>query len=442
MQNKFRRILAGAVATAAAVALVAGCGGGTPAGGQASPQAPGVAQGQKQVKVTWWHIFTGEQEAKWKAIAEAYMKEHPNVTIEITVLENEAFKQKIATAMQSGDPPHLFQSWGGGPLREYVRAGLVKDITAELQKDNWMATFDRAALDMMSADGKYYGVPINVGMVGFWYNKELFAKAGIQSPPKTWDEFLAAVQKLKAAGITPIALGEGDKWPGAFYWEYLALRIGGRDAFMKAYTRSGGKFSDPPFVEAGKKLQELVALQPFQDGFLGAKYADEATLVATGKAAMELMGHWAPSVQRDNSPDKKGLGDKLGFFPFPEVPGGAGNGDVLGGGDGIAVGKNAPPEALDFLRFLTRKENLKPIIEAGHIVPAVQGGSDYMQDPLLKELVATKAKAQYLQIYYDQFLPPAAGAAVNDNVQNLFAGKMTPEQVAQEIEKVAAAELK
>ncbi len=153
-----------------------------------------------------------------------------------------------------------------------------------------------------------------MGAVGFWYNKDLFAQAGIEAPPTTWSEFLEVIKTLKAAGITPIALGEGDKWPGAFYWEYLAVRIGGQAAFDAAYSRQGA-FTDAPFVEAGVKLQELVALEPFQEGFLGATWPDEQVVMATEKAAMDLMGQLAPGAFKDASVDKQGLGDKLGWFP-------------------------------------------------------------------------------------------------------------------------------
>ena len=74
-------------------------------------------------------------------------------------------------------------------------------------------------------NGQQYGIPYNVGVVGFWYNKELFAKAGISSAPSTWPQFLADVAKLKAAGIAPIAIGGKDKWPDAFYWDYLAVKL-------------------------------------------------------------------------------------------------------------------------------------------------------------------------------------------------------------------------
>jgi raffinose/stachyose/melibiose transport system substrate-binding protein len=135
-------------------------------------------------------------------------------------------------------------------LREYAKSGLVQDLTPALKGD-WGNSISKPGLDLYTFDGKTYGVPWDLGMVGFWYNKELFQKAGISAPPKTYAELLDDVRKLQAAGITPIALGDKDKWPGHFYWVYLATRLGGKDAFDKAVSRSG-KFTDAPFVEADR----------------------------------------------------------------------------------------------------------------------------------------------------------------------------------------------
>ncbi len=406
------------------------------------PPEPTATEPEK-VTITWWHIqVADDQKALWQNLADEYMAEHPNVTIEITVLENEAFKTKIATVMQSGNPPDIFQSWGGGGMNEYAKAGLLKDITADLEKDDWKDTFYPGALDVFSFEGKYYGVPRDMGAVGFWYNKDLFAQAGIEATPTTWTEFLDDVKKLKAAGITPIALGEGDKWPGAFYWEYLAVRIGGKAAFDAAYSRKGA-FTDEPFVQAGEKLQELIALEPFQDGFLGASWPDEQVVMATSKAAMDLMGQWAPSAFKDASVDKQGLGDKLGWFPFPAVEGGAGDpADALGGGNGFVVGKDAEPEAVDFLKYISSKESQIAQAQIGLSVPVVKGAEVGLTDPMLVLVQKGAAAAKYFQLYYDQAMPPAVGAVVNDAVQGIFAGTMTPEECAAMIEESAALELK
>jgi raffinose/stachyose/melibiose transport system substrate-binding protein len=397
------------------------------------------------VTITWYHITTAEnQKAVWQKLANEYTAAHLNVTIEITVMENEAFKTKLATLMQSGDPPDIFQSWGGGGMNAYVNAGLLQDITSALDANGgaWRDTFSPGALGVYSYKGKNYGVPWDMGMVGFWYNKALFTQAGIAKPPATWSELLDDVKALKAAGITPIAVGAGDKWPAAFWWEYLATRIGGQKAFDAAAGRTGA-FSDPSFVQAGEKILELVALDAFQSGFLGATWGDEATAIGNGKAAMDLMGQWAPGAFNDNSPDKKGIGDNLGWFPFPAVEGGAGAAtDALGGGNGFAIGKNAPPEAIDFAKYLTRAESQQQCAAAGFCVPVVKGGETGLTDPLLKLVQQGAAAAKYFQLYYDQYLPPAMGSVVNDNVQAIFAGTLTPAQAAQAIEDSAKTEIK
>jgi raffinose/stachyose/melibiose transport system substrate-binding protein len=407
--------------------------------------APTAEPAAKPVTIRWWHITTAEnQKAVWQKLADEYMAAHPNVTIEITVLENEAFKTKMTTVMQSGQPPDIFQSWGGGVMNEYAKAGLLKDITTDLDADGgaWRNTFSPGALGVYAYDGKNYGVPWDMGMVGFWYNKALFSKAGLANPPATWSELLDDVKKLQAAGITPIALGEGDKWPGAFWWEYLAVRLGGQAAFDAAQSRKGA-FTDQPFVDAGKKLQELIALKPFQDGFLGATWGDEATAMGNGKAAMDVMGQWAPGAFNDNSADKKGIGDNLAWFPFPAVEGGAGAAtDALGGGNGFALGKDASPEAVDFVNYLTRAESQVQCAQAGFCVPVVKGGEAGLTDPLLKMVQQGAAAAKYYQLYYDQYLPPAMGSVVNDSVQGIFAGTLTPEQAAQALEDSAKKELK
>jgi raffinose/stachyose/melibiose transport system substrate-binding protein len=401
------------------------------------------APAESTVTITWWHIQIEENnKALWQALADEYQAANPNVTIEITVLENENFKTKLTSVMQSGEPPDIFQSWGGGVMNEYASAGLLKDITTDLAADGWGDSFSPGALGVYSFEGKNYGVPRDMGMVGFWYNKALFEQAGIEAPPATWAELLEAVDKLKAAGITPIALGEGDKWPGAFWWEYLAVRIGGQPAFNAAVSREGA-FTDPAFIQAGEALQELVAKEPFQDGFLAAAFErDESAIMGNGQAAIQLMGQWAPTVQAANSTSGQGIGDDLGWFPFPVIEGGAGDpADALGGGNGFVVGVNAPPEAVDFLKFLSSVDAQTRQAEIGMSVPVVKGAEAGLTDPLLQIVQQNAASAPYFQLYYDQYMPPAVGSVINDSVQGLFAGAMTPEEVAQAIEDSATAEL-
>ena len=374
------------------------------------------------VTVEWWHITTVDPgKTLWQTLANQYMAAHPNVTIHITILENEAFKTKLTTVMQGGTPPDIFQSWGGGVMNDQIAAGMLQDITPALDANGgaWRNSFAPGALAVYAENGKNYGVPWDMGMVGWWYNKDLFAKAKIANPPATWTELLADVKTLKAAGITPISLGEKDTWTGMHVWSYLATRICGQKGFLGAANRSGGAFTDPCFVQAG---------------FLGASHDVMQGTFGNGKAAMELSGQWAPSSEAGQAADKKGVAN-LGLFNFPSVESGAGDvTDVMGGGNGFAIGKNASPEAIDFVKFLTSVDVAKQIAAGGEGIPPIIGAEAGLKDPNMIAVQKAFTAAKYFQLYYDQYMPSAMGGIINDAVAKLYAGKSTPEQVAAEIE--------
>jgi raffinose/stachyose/melibiose transport system substrate-binding protein len=397
--------------------------------------APFSAMAQK---VSFWHIGTQATDmGYYQGVVDAYMKAHPGVTIEVTVLENEAFKSKVTTLMQSGNPPDIFHSWGGGVMAEYAKAGLLRDISKFTKGTDWGKSMAPGVWEVYGYNGKQYGAPFDMGAITFWYNKDLLAQVGYKTFPTDWDDFIALVKKLKAAGITPIALGGGDKWPAMHMWTYLAARIGGKEVLQNATAGKGKGFNDPAFVKAGDMLVQLTKLKAFQDGFLGATYNDEAALVGNGKAAMELMGQWAPNVEVDNSASKKGIGAALAAAPFPSVKGGKGAvTDVVGGGNGMAVGKNAPDAAVDFLQFLTNRENNASYATIAGIIPTVKGAETGIKDANAKMVKGIVDKTTFFQLYLDQFLSPAVGGAVNDNVQTILAGTQTPAQACAAIQSV------
>ena len=430
------------------VAIVAGaCTGGssptpsaTTAPSAPPTAAPTPAPTAAPVTITWYHIQNNDPGLSlWKTLADEYMAAHPNVKIDIQVNENEAFKTKLTTLLQQGDVPDLFQTWGGGGLRQQVEAGLVKDISADIA--SWKDTINPGALSMYEVDGKNYGVPFDLGIVGFWYNTKSFADAGITAPPTTWDEFLTTVQTLKAKGITPIALAGKDTWTGAFYWAYLAVRNCGQAGMDKAVV--SGDWSDPCFVKAGEDFKQLIDMEPFQEGFLAAPWdgaGSGAAAMATYNGAIQLMGQWLPGTVNANSGGNRAMGEGLGWFPFPAVGGGAGDAfDGIGGGNGFAVGKDAPPETVDFLHYLVSLDaaNRWGALNSG-ILPTTVGSEASTTDPMLSLVLEGRAKAKFVQLYLDQATPPAVGGAINAAIAPLFAGTGTPASVVQAIQAAAA----
>ncbi|GAA2302823.1 extracellular solute-binding protein [Streptomyces kunmingensis] len=395
----------------------------------------GAKDGSGRTVVEWWHISTSEPaRGLWNARAKAFEAAHPDVRIKVVTLENDAFKSKLTALTSSGKLPDVYHTWGGGVLKQQVDAGLVEDLTDSVS--TWIDTLVPASREPYEFDKKTYAVPNDIGAVGFWYNKALFKKAKIASPPTTWVAFLDTVRTLKAAGITPIALGGKEKWPGMYYWAYLAMRLAGVDGMQQAAEAKD--FTGDAFVKAGEHLEDLVDLAPFQKGFLGAPYSSptgQAATMGNGKTAMELMGQWAP---REQAAAGKGIGDDLGFFPFPAVEGGKGRGtDVFGGGGGYALRKGAPQEAVDFLKYFVSAESERLLVKGTGIIPVNKDAQDALTDPNLKAVLAMLNKSTGFQLYLDQAYPPAVGQEVNDSVAALIAGSKSPEQVTRSVTQVA-----
>ncbi|AGS68233.1 extracellular solute-binding protein [Streptomyces collinus] len=422
-----RGFLAASVAAGLGATALSGCGGDSDGGSSSGTTT-----------IEWWNISTTQPtKTVWAALAKKFEARNPKVKLKIVQLENDAYKSKMTALTASGKLPDVFHTWGGGVLKQQVAAGLVEDLTSGTKP--WADTLLPVAGQPYLLDGKVYGIPFDIGMIGFWYNKSLFRKAGITTPPTTWSGFLDAVRKLKSAGITPLALAGKEKWPGMYYWAYLAMRTAGVDALREAGDSKD--FTRPGFVAAGQHLKELAALGPFQKGFLGAAYSTptgQAATVGNGKAAMELMGQWAPVVEADAG---KGLGADLGFFPFPEVEGGKGKiTEVFGGGGGHALRKGAPQAAVDFLKFFASETTDRELVRKTGVLPVVPAAEDVLTDPNLKAVQAQLKAATGFQLYLDQAYAPAVGQEVNDSVAALIAGSKSPAQVTQSITRTAKEE--
>jgi raffinose/stachyose/melibiose transport system substrate-binding protein len=371
----------------------------------------------------------------WKQVAEDYNATHPGVKVVVEYMENEAYKAKLPTLLQSDDRPDIIYSWAGGVMEAQIEAGYIEDISAH--KADFEKTVYGAPIGAYVVDGKLYGVPMQLSEVLLIYNKALFEKAGVDpASMETWDGFLEAVKKLKGAGITPLVMGGGDKWPMHFVWSYLLMRIGGSDVLTTAQSADDG-FMAEPFIEAGEKLKELAALEPFQEGWLGTKYLPSQGMFGDGLGAMAVQLNGFIQGQQKNATDGKGIAnEQIGLAPFPSLPGGKGQtSDTLGGLQGFLVTKGAPPEAIDFLKFFATAEEHKGAAEAGVYVPAIKGTDGFIQNPLVAQVARYIADSTWHQNFLDQQLGPSVGRVVNDISVAIAAGDMTPEEGAAQIQE-------
>ncbi|MBU1306576.1 MAG: extracellular solute-binding protein [Alphaproteobacteria bacterium] len=394
---------------------------------------------QAQTVVKHLHITSIPAEVElMNSIAAEFMAANPDIKIELPFLENEAFKAKLTTLLQSADAPDVFHSWGGGVFYEQAAAGVLRPVE-DVLSDEAKANIGTAGVSAFTApDGHMYGVARDVSEVVLWYNKALFEQAGVDPASMSdWDGFLAGVQKFKDAGITPIAIGAKDKWPAHFWWSKLVIRLAGKDGFDAAARGEGDGFAGEDFVKAGDYFLQLSALDPWQEGFLAASYGDASGLFGDGKAAMHLMGDWDYGAMKDNSANKAGIpDDQLGILPFPTIEGGKGDPtDTLGGLGGVLFSKNASDAAVKWIEFFNSPEQQAKYAKEAYYIPIAKGAADVMTNPFKVQIGKDISGAHWHALFFDQALGPNVGGVVNDISAELAGNSMSAEEAAEMIKE-------
>ncbi len=424
------------LASGSLILTLAACGGGDGEG--SSGEEEGTTAGG--TTITWWHNSnTGDGLEYYAQLAEEFGEEH-GVTVEVEAMQHEDMLTKLDAAFQAGDAPDIYMERGGGELADHVEADLTMDLTEVAAEEIEQVG---GSVQGWTVDDRVYALPFSVGVVGFWYNTEMFAEAGINEPPTTWEEMYGAIDQLKAAGMEPISVGAGDSWPAAHYWYQFALRHCAEQTLTDAVKTLD--FSDQCFIRAGEEVERLVAAEPFNRGFLSTPAQSGPTsasgLLATGKVAMEMQGHWEPGVMAGLTEDGEGLGDKLGWFPFPEVEGGEGDPAAqLGGGDAWGVSADAPPEAVEFVRFMLSDEVQRGFAERNMGLPTNPNAGDAVADPALAGLLEVRDSAPYVQLYFDTAFGQSVGGAMNDAIALMFAGQASPQDIVDATQAAADAE--
>lgn len=421
------RLAAGMAAAGIAAGTLAGC------------ASTGEPAGDEGVTITWWHNATsGPLPAVWEEVAAEFEAANPGVTVEQTGYQNEELQRTlIPNALAAGDPPDLFQVWPGGELRDQVANGYLQNLDDSI--GDTIASVG-ATVNPWQVDGATYGVPFTFGIEGFWYNTELFDQAGITEVPTTLDELVDAVGSLREAGVTPIAVGAGDKWPAAHWWYQFALHSCSPETLKAAEAEFD--FSDDCWVEAGEQLEAFIGVTPFQDGFLGTPAqtgaGSSAGLVANGQAAMELMGHWNAGVIGGLTADQE-VPAFLGWFPFPGIPGSAGDPSAtLGGGDGFGCAADAPPECAELLAYILSDEVQERFAASGAGIPTVPAAVGSIEDPNLKMVAEGLAASSFVQLWLDTAYGTTVGNAMNEGIVNLFGGAGTPQDIVTRMQDAAA----
>ncbi|MGH3255348.1 MAG: ABC transporter substrate-binding protein [Streptosporangiaceae bacterium] len=413
-------IVAVAVATAVAIAACSSSSSSSTSSTSSSSSSSSV-----KVTLTWWNNGnTQPLLGVWQGVAAAFHATHPDVTITVVPIQSDLFTTKMPIALKSDNPPDIFQQWGGGQEATQYTSGKLANLSS--LSSSWISELGPAAAGWQ-VNGAQYGIPYDQHVVGFWYRKDLFAKAGITSPPATIAQLESDDAKLKAAGFTPIALGGGSRWPDAFFWEYFAVRQCSESVLQSSIKAVN--MTAPCFSQATTDLTAFMGTNPFQGGFNATQAqtgaGSSAGLLANGKAAMELQGDWETSVVPALTSNASILND-LGWFPFPQVPGGAGNPTaVLSGGDGFSCTTGASEPACDeFLQYIDSTAVQEELVSKANVgLPANSAAEAVLTNPALQAAAKAHADAAYDAEYFDIAFPTTAGQALDNALADFFAGK-------------------
>ncbi|HET6781059.1 MAG TPA: ABC transporter substrate-binding protein [bacterium] len=240
---------------------------------------------------SWW--TAGGEADGLNAMFGIYKQRYPGVDIINATVAGGAgtnAKAVLKTRMQGGSPPDSFQVHGGEELTStWVVTGFMESLTPLYQSEGWLSVFPKDLVNIVSYRGNQYSVPVNVhrGNV-LWYNKQIFDQNQLKAPT-TWAEFFTVADTLKGKGITPLSLGDKNKWEAAHLFEDVLVAVLGADGYRglwngtTSWTGNGVK----------RALETFARILTYVNNDHAAGTWDSASqMLLEGKAAMNIMGDW------------------------------------------------------------------------------------------------------------------------------------------------------
>ncbi|MGN6246018.1 MAG: ABC transporter substrate-binding protein [Motilibacteraceae bacterium] len=382
-RRKGRLALAGAAALGALSLTLTACGGGGSTGNAASS-----AGGTLKVLIH----DNKPTNAAWQAVGAAFEKANPGTKVEFSFIPTENFP-KVRTARLTAGDVDVTEGNSAGGTREtpdYAKGVEDSDWVRGLKAGQWtelsgdyLNNWSPGARKDEQFNGKDYAVPTAASYVnGVYYNQDLFAKYNVQVP-KTWDDFVKALDTFKANGVTPIVMGGAEKWPVGLVMEGIVdSAVPDMSALDKALWTGEAKFSDPAQIDVLNKIQKIYSYAP--KTFPGSTDAAASALFASGKAAMFPEGTWQqPSLAQANA------NLKFSMFPLPGSNDAANN--ILRGKleNNIAIPSNAKHKDLaqKFIAFYSKPDVYQTWVSSAGVLPV---------QPNIKSTAFLDSMAQYL----------------------------------------------
>lgn len=429
---KMKKVLAMSMAAAMTLTMFSGCGssgGGDKDAADTKKEASGEVT-EISFPTSWVGVSVNTD---WfNERMEAFNAEYGD-TIKVTVEEiagDQAYVDKMKVLYSSNALPDAI-STGGYNLIDSMKDQLV-DLTPYVD-DEWKKMGADVCWDVNSRDGKIYGIPYSRQVIGYFYNKDLFAQAGIEKPAETWDEFFAQCDKLLEAGITPLSMDTADSgWVTSLMLGAIIGQTEEGEKFMN--TNLPTDYNTPEFIEAAGMIQEMFKKYTTPDA-IGGKYENAASNFFMGETAMIANGPWMVSDFYDTSMVEEGFADKVGTAMYP--------GGVMYNSGKIGFNVASKDEktleaTLTFVKFMTSEESQRKMLELTGDIPAAEGISSDEVKPLVNEVIANGDKATRCINDFQSLWFANVVDEISIQYPLLAQGEITPEQFAQALTDAAA----
>ncbi len=386
------------------------------------------AEEVEEVTITVWSWRTEDEDA-YNEIFDVYEAAHPGVTVEFVPFVATDYNNILATGLTGEGGPDVAQLRAYGGIQPLIEAGQLLPLDGEIES---LANFPEGLLKGATglSDGRIYGVPFGVQAFTAFYNVDIFEELGLEEP-QTWDEFIAVLDALQAAGYIPISAPAKDTWMLPLIHDAVAAARYGSTEFEAEILAGETDFTDPDYVASLAVIQDLQKYLP--EDVVGIDYTSSKTLFITEQAGIFIGGSFEVGFWRNEAPDLN-----LGVFRIPAPPESITEAVVPGwmdGSFGVNAMSDSPEAAKELVNWMGTPEFGQMFTEKIKQLSAIPGMVP--TDPLLIEFAELFAEspASYLTLVNFRYGDPSGSTLLGEGIQSMFLGDATPESISQSMQE-------
>jgi len=391
-------------------------------------------QEQGEITVKWPSIWVGK-DSKAPAVAalvEQFNEEYAG-KIKVEVEEQpdyDGYEQKIRTSISAKVIPDVFTIKYNPTTLAFYDSDALLDFS-KVMDNKWKSNFNEGTLSLATHKGMLKTLPYEVAITPIWYNKALFDKAGAKIP-ETWDDLMNAMDKLKAAGITPTSqmTGGSNAWTSMLWYSHIVASLGGADAWSKPLT-------DPVYVKAAEKLLDLYSNDNTTMDAIGGDAGVSGGHFLAGETAMFINGPWYIGRVKKDAP---AVYDNTVVGPAPAA--GSKKGAMIGflqtnfAAANLQGKDDAKQEAiLTFLKWMTKPENVAGISKEAGSMFAIRYDSSGISDPLQRQFIDAANNAKFTNVHLEGAFKTEVVSEFGQALGKMALDKATPQEFVEMLQK-------